>query len=343
MPGIFPARAKISPSFTEPDIILTYSQASGAFASLAGGKPRVKIGSEDLAVYIHALDFRTDVASGQSATNLLPSAILVPTFFSTPTYVARTRAIYDHHDIAQGAHWAVAVPAAFDLGARQGMFQQLRTSLLYGYNPAKGEGLMNTAGATAVNLPADPFGNTTVLTYDNGAMALFWLSQIVALKTGMFQSGANIKNKIVVISPQRVWLQLAYANIVQVTSYQRPGAGTATTGEVVKTVAGESGDQFDWYFDDTLIGAGANGNDAVILTMPEIEAPTMAGINTNIFGGEFQPQMRDANVMYMDMAAPMKIPTPTPDGAITEIHEMRFTSGWNVRPQALRIVSMQYQ
>lgn len=346
MPAIFPARQKISPSFTEPDIVVTYAQPSGAFGALAGGKPRVKIGSEDLAVYIHALDLRTDVGSGQSTSNLLPSAMLMPTYFSTPTYIARTRCIYDHHDIAQGNHWNVSVPSAFELACRQGIFQQMRTSLLQGFNPAKGEGLLNTAGATAVNLPPDSYGNTTVVTYDNGQMALFWLNQIVSMKTGMFQSGKNIRNKIVVISPQREFLAFMYANIVQVTSFQRPGGGTSTTAGIIRDIAADNGDEFEWYFDDTLIGQGVGGTDAVILTMPEIETPqnAPAGMpNTNVFGSDFQPQMRDVNVMYADMAAPMKIPTPTPDGAITEVHELRFTSGWCIRPQGIRIVSLQYQ
>ena len=66
MPVIFPTAAKVTPSFTEPDYIVTYAQASGAFAALSGGKPRVKIGPEDMAVYVNTLDLRTDVTAGQS-------------------------------------------------------------------------------------------------------------------------------------------------------------------------------------------------------------------------------------------------------------------------------------
>lgn len=341
MANYFPTVAKVSPSFTEPELIVTYAQASGAFAALAGGKPRVKIGSEDMVVYVNSLDLRTEAAAGQSPSNLLPSATLVADYFQTPTYLIRVRAIWDHHDMARAGEWNVGLPAAQDLAMRQGIFQQMRTSLLYGFNPSNGEGLLNTAGATSVTLPPDSFGNTRASTYDNGQMALFFLNQIVALKSRMWQSGGNIKNNIVVISPQRIWLQFAYANIVQVTSYQRPGAGTATTGEVVQDVAKVSGDGFEWYFDDTLIGQASGGNDAVLLTMPEIEQPTIPGIDTNAFAG-VQPNMKAANLMYADMAAPMKIPTPTPDGAITEIQELRITSGWCVRPQAITIVSMPY-
>ena len=341
MANIFPSYAKVSPSFTEPGLIVTYAQASGAFAALAGGKPRVKIGSEDMVVYVHALDLRTNVLANQSPVNLLPSADLVATYYNTPTYLIRTRAIWDHHDIARAAHWSVSLPGAQDLAMRQGIFQQMRTALLYGFNPANGEGLLNTAGASSVTLPPDSYGNTTASTYDNGQMALFWLNQIVTLKTRMYQSGGNIKNDIVVISPQRMFLQFANANIVQTTSYQRPGAGTATTGVVVKNVTAENGDTFMWYFDDTLIGQGSGGTDALLLTMPEIEQPDIPGINTNEFGG-ISPQLKDINVMYADMAAPMKIPTPTPDGAITELQELRITSGWCIRPQGITIVNMGY-
>ena len=342
MGNYFPAQAKVTPSFSEPDLIITYAQPSGAFAALQGGKPRVKIGSEDLYVYINALDLRTDTQASQSSFNQLPSATLVSSYYSTPTYLVRTRSIYDHHDTAAAAQYNISLPNAQDLASRQGIFQQMRTALLYGFNPGNGEGLLNTVGATQVSLPPDSNGNDAVTTYDNGEMSLFLLNQIVLLKSGMFQSGANISNRIVIVSPQRVGLQLGYANIVQVVQYQRPGAGTATTAEVVNATARENGDTVEWYYDDTLIGKGAGGSDAVIMTIPEIDQPDIAGINTNVFAS-VNPNMKAVNVQYADMAAPMKIPTPTPDGAITEVQELRISSGWGIRPQGLFILNMPYQ
>ena len=342
MANAFPTQAKINPSFTEPGLIVTYAQPSGAFAALQGGKPKVNIGSEDMAVYVNHLDLRSEAISGQSPSNLLPSANLVVEYFSTATYLTRVRAIWDHHDMARAANFAIGLPGATDLAMRQGIFQQMRTGLLYGFNPANGEGLLNAANATAVTLPPDSFGNTTTSTYDNGQMALFFLNQIVSLKSRMFQSGGNMHSKIVVISPQRVFLYLAEAAIVQVTSYQRPGGGTATTAQVIQDTSAANGDTFEWYFDDTLIGKGAGGADAVLLTMPEIETPDIEGINTNVFGSDMSPQMKAVNVMYADMAAPMKIPTPTPDGAVTEVQELRTTSGWNLRGQGITVISMPY-
>lgn len=342
MPVNFPTAAKLTPSFTEPDYIVTYAQASGAFAALPEGKPRVKIGPEDMAVYVNTLDLRTDVLGGQSPSNLIPSGMLTVDFVSAATYILRTRAQWDHHDTARAGEWNVGLPNAYDLCAFQGIFQQERVALLYGMNPGNNEGLLNATGATTVTLPPDSYGNTTVVNYDNGQMALFVLNQIVALKSGMWQSGRNIKNKIVVISPQREFLAFQMAGIVQVTSYQRPGAGTASITGVIQAQAGETGDQFEWYFDDTLIGQGSGGNDIVLLTIPEIEVPDMPGINTNEFGAGFKPQMKAVNLMYADMAAPMKIPTPIPDGGITQVYEQRITSGWGIRPAGIFLLSMPY-
>lgn len=341
MSGYFPAQAKVTPSFSEPGLIVTWAQPSGAFAALQGGKPTVKLGDGDLFVYINSLDIRTDVQAAQSSFNELPSATLATTFYSTPTYLIRTRSVYDHHDTAAAANYSIPLPKAQELAAQQGIFQQMRTALLYGFNPANGEGLLNSASATQVTLPPDSQGNDTVMTYDNGEMGLFVLNQIVQLKQGMFQSGQNIGNRIVMICPQRVGLQWSYANVVQVVQYQRPGAGTATTAEVIKKLAEENGDTFEIYYDDTLIGKGAGGTDAVILTIPEIEQPKISGINTNAFG-DLNPSLNGVNLMYCDMAAPRRIPTPIPDGGITEVSELRTSSGWNIRPAGLFILNMQY-
>lgn len=341
MANIFPAQARVQPSFAEPDNIVTFAQASGAFALLENGEPRTKIGSEDLWVYINHIDLRTESVASQFGSNFLPSATIAAEFVQTQTYLLRTRAIYDHHEIAAAARYNVGLPSAQELAMRQGIFQQLRSMLLYGYNSGNNEGVLNTQGATAVNLPADTYGNTTASTYDAGQMALFWLKEIANLRQRLYNTGANAKNKIVIVGPQRIFFQFDAADIVQVTSYQRPGSGTSTVGQVVRDVAAESGTVIEYVYDDTLIGQGAGGTDAVIITAPELELPSVPGINTDEFG-KIKPSMTAVNVMYNDVGAPIKITTPTPDGAVVDLLELRSSSGWCVRPQGLTIVSIGY-
>lgn len=327
------------PSFIEPELILQFNQASGAYSTLATGNPLVKIGSEDKQVYIRQLAVRTKVTSGQAGGNLLPSADVVTQLISVPTYLQRSRAEYDHHDTAMMSEWGTSIVEAQRLANRQGHFQLLRNLLLYGNIPANGEGLLNTNGATAVNLPADSFGNDTVLTYDNGQMSVFLLQQLLNTKARTMQLG--LPARFVILGPQRVLGQFEYPNIVQLTQYQRPGAGSTTTAGVVKDVAGLNGDVVEWAYDDTLIGQGSGGADAVLIVMPELEKPRGAVLNTNEFA-TLKPGLSACTLMYSDVAAPIEIPTPLAGGAIDVLFEMRASPGWGVRPEALTIVSMAY-
>lgn len=335
-----PAFLTVNPNFTEPGIIMPYAQRSGFFDCLAGGAPRVKLGEDDLVVYMKRLDLRTQMAAGTAAQNQLPGVTATFSMISTPSYLLQVRAEYNHHDVAAAARYGSALPEIYRLGMRQGHFQLLRNAGLYGFNPQNGEGLLNAAGATAINLPADSFGNVTVVTYDNGQMALFLQQQFGAIKTRTNQMGMG--RKFTILGPQRVLEQFEY-NVVQVTQYQRPGAGTASTAGMTKAVLMDNGDTLLWTYDDTLIGKGAGGNDAVLLVMTEVEKPRgRSPINTNVFA-DLTPSNDDCTSMYLDMAAPKEITSPLAGGATDVLSELRGTSGWGIRPEAITIVSMQYQ
>jgi hypothetical protein len=340
MGNVTAAYVTVNPSYTMPEIILQYQQASGAFDLLASRDPMPRLGEGDLFAYIKKLDVRTKVAAGQQAYNSLPSASVVASQISTPTYLMRTRAEYDHHDLAAAGRWGFSLVEAQRLAMRQGIFQLMRTALLYGFNAANGEGLLNAAGSTAVNLPADSNGDDTVLTYDNGQMAVFLLAQIGAIKTRANQLG--LAARVVILGPQRVLSVFEYQNIVQLTQFQRTGAGSLTTAGVVKEVTAMNEDMVEWVYDDTLIGKGAGGADAVVITIPEVKKPMGTKVNTNEFA-ELQPGLAACNIMLCDMAAPREIPTPLPGGAIDVLSELRCTSGWGLRPEVITVVSMVYE
>jgi hypothetical protein len=54
------------------------------------------------------------------------------------------------------------------------------------------------------------------------------------------------------------------------------------------------------------------------------------------------PNTTATSIMLVDMAAPKEIPTPIPDGGITNLFTMRATSGWGLRPEAITLLSAQY-
>jgi len=339
MPFNANAFVTVNPSFIMPEILLPYSQASGAFDLLPTGEPLVRLGDGDLYAYIKRADIRTRMASGTAAYNMLPSVDITMSQISTPTYLQRVRAEYDHHDTAAAGNWGVSIVEANRLGMRQGHFQLARSSLLYGMNPANGEGLANTAGATSLNLPADPNGNTSVVTYDNGYMAFFLNSQIQGIKTRTNQLG--IGRKFTILGPQRVLGTFEYS-VVQLVQFQRVGAGVTSTAGVVKDVAEWNDDEITWAYDDTLIGQGANGTDLVIIVMPEVAKPDGGDWNTNEFA-KLAPGLEACTLQLADMAAPREIPVPLAGGAIDVLSELRVTPGWGVRPEAVSLISMLYQ
>lgn len=339
MAAITPSFVRVSPSYVMPDWVLQYQQASGAMELLAGGDPMIRLSEGDQYVYIKTLQLSTEIQIGQVASNQLPSVSMVAAQISTPTYLLRVRAEYDHHDTAAAGNWDLSIDEAQRLGMRQGIFQGLRDVELYGVNPQNGEGLINTAGATATSLPADSNGNDTLLTYDNGQLAIYILSLIVALKTRTNQFG--MASRIVMLAPQRVFGTMELTNVVQLTQFQREGAGSSTTLDMIKKVVEANGDSLEWTYDDTLIGKGASGHDLVIITAPEIKKPVGGQINTNEFA-RLSPGLSACNIMLCDMAAPREIRAPLPGGAIDIVSEMRTTSGWGVRPEATTLLSIQY-
>ena len=340
MANIAASFVTVNPSYIEPGLLLPYSQASGAFETLAEGQPLVRLSEGDLYAYIKRIDLRSKAVSHTSAYNQLPSISTTMSMISTPSYLLRVRGEYDHHDTAAMGRWGVSIVETQRLGMRQGHFQLARTALLYGFNPTNGEGLVNTQGATAVTLPADSNGNTTVVTYDNGQMGIFLLTQFSALKTRTNQLGLG--QKFTILGPQRTLGAFEYQNIVQLTQFQRAGAGSTSTAGVVKDMLEMNEDEVSWVYDDTLIGKGAGGTDAVLIVMPEVKKPAGRGINTNEFA-RLAPGIEACSLMYCDMAAPREIPTPLAGGAIDVLSEWRITPGWGVRPEAITIISMQYQ
>lgn len=328
----------VNPHFMEPEILVQYTQASGFIDLLRGGSLRPNLAEDDLLVYAKQLNLRTRVAAGQSTYNELPSVDLAMNMISTPSYMFRTRVQYNHHDVRAGGQWGLGVPEAYRLGMRQGHFQMARDASLFGMHPEYGEGLINAPGATFTNLPADSFGHTTVSTYDNGEMAFFLLGLLLATKVRTTQLG--IGRHFAFLGPQRT-LGLFQYNVVQLTQYQRVGAGTSSTAELLAAVAMANGDTVSYGFDDTLQGAGPNGSDYVLLSMPEVEVPSTAGINTNAFA-TVTPNNPTCVTQYCDMAAPREIVSPMPDGFTNVLTEWRNTSGWAVRPQALTVVAMPF-
>jgi hypothetical protein len=111
---------------------------------------------------------------------------------------------------------------------------------------------------------------------------------------------------------------------------------------MIKDVVAMNEDDIVWVYDDTLIGKGVGGTDAIVLVMPEVKKHAGGKINTNEIA-KIAPGIEACSLMYADMAAPREIPTPLPGGAIDTVSEWRITSGWGVRPETVCVMNVQYE
>lgn len=339
MANIFNARVQVHPSFVEPELIINTNQASQFMEGLGGRSLRVKVGPADKFVYLNRVYMKTTMASQQAAANLLPSATVGADYFQTALYRSRIRAEYNELDVAEAGEWNVNLPGAQRLAMRQGHFQFIRTANLFGINAGNNEGLLNTPNATSVNLPPDSYGNATLVEYDAGELAIWFLSQIQAALQRIYNMG--VEQRVVIIGPQRTigWMQ--FVDVVQLTSFQRAGAGAATTAQEIKKIAEEFDVEIEYAFDDTLQGQGATSvDDAVLIIIPELVVPAIDGINTNVFN-TLQPNLSAMSMQYADVAAPIEITTPIVEG-LDVTSQMRISSGWVPRGQALTITSIPY-
>lgn len=341
MSGFAPAITTVSPSMMMPNIVMQYSMASGAFEILPGGAPETRIGSSDLMVYLKYLKMTSQVHVGQSLPGQLVSSSITGGYDQMMTYRISTRSQYSYLDTDAASGWGYSLPKALQLSNRQGHAQQLRTMLLYGVNAANNEGMAHSPNAVTVNLGNDSQGNTGYRTWDSGELAIFLLDIIATQKTRMMLLGQPLKT--VVLGPQRFIQSIAWTGVVQLTSYQRSGAGSATTGQMVKEIAEDvNGDDIVFAMDDTLVGKGAGGADLIMISTPTLKIPeAQQSINTNIFA-TLTPNEQAVNLMFTDVAAPTEIPSPMPDGGVTTLYTERATPGWNLRGEGITLLSAQY-
>ncbi|MXV43470.1 DUF2184 domain-containing protein [Saccharibacter sp. 17.LH.SD] len=345
---IAPTRMTVNPSFTDPRFLINYALRSGFMYLFPRQELDVRLTERDQAVYVPVLDLRTIAQGSQTGYNELPTVSLNLDYITTPTYEQKIRVVYSREDLNAAANWNMSLTDAYSKAMRQGHFQLLRDAALFGFNPQNGEGLINSSSGTVrENLPADSNGKATVDDYDPNQLFQALNRVITGILnrcnllgvTGRYNDGGAAV-KVTCLTPQRV-LGTLVSKVVELTGYQRPGAGSASILEAVRGVMNAANVDVTFAPDDELRGRGANGTDIMLFTIPEL--PNMAAqgaIDTNVFADEFGQANLNCNGLFADRAIPAEITGPVGAEATDVVTFMRTTSGWALRGEATTILSV---
>lgn len=327
------------PSYRIPGIILEQAQISGAIETLGGGGPMAKLGQGDLYVYATKMTMSAQTKVNAASSNRLPSASVAPRLISTPTYRLQTVSNIDGFAESDANNWGFSLTEGLRLAGQQSIAQTQRSMLLFGVFGSKGEGLLNTSGAATTTPPADAFGQITYQNYDPGTMVLVLTQAIskIRVRTNAI-GGAPIR--IVILAPQRFIDAMQTYQIVQLTNYQRPGAGSGTVATTLQEILNQNKvAEVTLEADDSLIGAGASGTDAILIVAPEIVvAKKPMGFDTNKFA-ELAPNLSACTLQLQDAAAPTEYATPVAYNSTARMQTQRMTSGWGIRGEGLNIIS----
>lgn len=336
----FPALKIVQPSTILPEMVLQQSQRSG-FAKVFGGGIQARIKEGDKVVYMRGLSMANNgVVATQGSTMQLPSVTFTPKLAQTRVVLLQSGANYDHHDLAGATNHGFALPAALDLAHEQGMAHQVRNMALHGLR--SDEGLLNQI--THISVAADQTtGATTWSGYNAGELAVDVLAGTINdLAIATYTLG--VPNKAVILAPQRVISLLMSRKVVQLFSFQMPGGGTATSGEMASRLCANVNLTVEMYPDETLKNAGSGSKDIVIISIPELtpyQTVDIDALDTNAFG-ELQPNTKSNNLLLQDRAKPTRIVSPLPRGATDVLYELSSTCGWALRPETSVALEMTY-
>ena len=338
--NLFPAQIKRTPSFSDPNVVIQRSQVSG-FPALFNGLD-TKLNETDLNVYYDKIAFTTQAQASQNQTGFLPSGSIVASTYGMPVYALKTISIIDREASFSAANYNIGLMEARKLLHRQSIFQAMRQAALFGIIPSNNEGITNSPNVLKQTLPADSFGNFFQLYNPNELFVYFLNNIIVPLQRATFSGG--LRPRIVMLGTQRMLLAMNNAKIVELTSFQREGAGTASVGSSIVLQGGQGsyGYEVQFEFDDTLEGVGPGGTDILIATIPSLENNPETAFNTNAMSAGLVNEMTDNNKMYISGAAPVEVESPASQGATELYSYLRVTPGVAIKPEATIITYAQF-
>lgn len=333
-------------SMVVPGVMVQRAQKRGTLNLIAGGKPKNVLNQNVQKVYINGIRYRGLAKASREPGNELPSVSFNTTQKATNAYWLSTSTKYSVWDDDNAKFSGLNAPQIQNMIAHGAIADLTAILALYGTGEGMSEGIMNSPGVFEENLPADSNGALSLRTYDAGEFAQYFLQLTVDAETRMLTVGLDREQVLNVLMPQRVLGYLRRSSVIKLTSgIQRDGGGVHTIeGRIQAVATSPNGNiSINFYVDDTLIGKGAGGSDAVVMCYPGFPDTPDDIYNTDALAA-LPNSIQEMVAMYTAHSQPMEIESPAVDGSqgVYTTYHTKVTPGWALRPEAVTILSLPY-
>jgi len=227
-----------------------------------------------------------------------------------------------------------SLPEVLEAIGEAGVANALHTGAFYGFDNSAEQGILS--GATKVTLPQDSAGATTVTSYNPAEFVKFMNTIINQIRIKTF----NAETPAVMFGTTE-FITFIQTEIVNFLSSANSGGvnGIAGTVNMARSWAGENGLEF--YIDDSLKGKGTAGKDAFFIMATKTKNDELyQRFNQNI-GIAHSDGTLNNTIMVLPVAN-ISYPNPAIDGVISTYNYMSSTSGWNIRPECISLITYDF-
>jgi hypothetical protein len=329
--------SRVVPHSIIPGVVAPISQDVDYLKAFAGVTKYGDLGSDYL--YLPTLDkVHTPTTVGQQWRGGVDSAQFSTSQLAWQYYTIQSRMEYTDQQAAKLAKMlpGIGIDSLLDKLCRQGINQRRHYGAIFGFDPAQTQGLVKQ-GITE-SLPADSDSHTTISTYNADELLAFLASQAREAMNNSY----GMAKPVVFMSSVRL-VNYIKTVMVNLTSYQMPGAGVDSIGGAYSRIVGEwlGVGKVEFIGDDLLKEAGTAGDDLIILVAPGLTEQDLTKPEfSQYLLGDLPANMMNT---FIDNAGGLvKTVNPIMNRVSSADYSLQTTPGAVIRQAAVRVIEADF-
>lgn len=325
---------RVYPSIVAPGILVPQIQ-NVDFDSYIGHKTNLAGEAEEMLYLVTANNINSETSVGQQWGQELTRQSYSLGQVALPYYRINAYSEYTEGERAkfEALSNGVSLPLFLENLARQGINQRKHQGVLFGFDYAKGQGLL--ANGKLQTFPADSQGQTTLTKYNVAELQ----GVLSTLARSVMDVTFGTAKPTIIASSVRVINYLRTA-IVPLVDYQKDGGGVTSVGAVYEEVIGRwlNVGQVKLIADDLLKGTTT---DKLVVIAPGVD--NVSGlpddVNQNLVG---EYNSINYNTTYDASMGLKRLDRPADFEVYSTLFTYKMTPGACLRSEAVAIMNIQY-